>query len=387
MKVLHVVAYFPPDRMGGVGEVASHLHNALLRSGHESQVLTTGTHSGEPGVERIAVGAAAFVLALARHASRARDFDLVHCHHGDAFLMLSAMYARGIRTPVLATYHVGHRGMASAHRPYVFRFEQGRPARRFGTGWRGFVYRHGIARFHRFTDWWVLHLANAASFISRSGAMDVLGESRGAQAPVVYNAVPIPDVAHERNLASAPETTDLLYVGTDGPRKRVYALPFVLESLRRNHPDACLRIVGLDAERSPQLAALFAERGLEEAVRWEGVHASEAVVSFYRASRVLVVPSIYEGLPMVILEAQSCGLPCVATRVSGHPEVIEDGVNGFLVEPDAPDRMAERCSALLRDEALRSTMSQAARTVVEERFGLERQCSEYLNLYRRLTSE
>ncbi|MCH2173231.1 glycosyltransferase family 4 protein [Myxococcota bacterium] len=387
MKVLHVVAYFPPDRLGGVGEVVGHLHAELLRSGHESQVLTTGSRSGERDVKRIARGAVAFVLTLAQYATRVRDFDLVHCHHGDALLMLLAMRIRGIRTPVLATYHVGHRGMANAHRPYTLHFDEGGPPRRFGTGWRGLVYRHGLARVHRFTDWAVRKLADRASFISRSGALDVLGEVRGARAPVVHNAVPVPVDGWKLDAENDPELTDLLYVGTDGPRKRVYALPFVLESLRRDHPEACLRIVGVDEKRSPELAALFAERGLADAVRWEGVQPSEAVVPFYRASRVLVVPSIYEGLPMVILEAQSWGLPCVATRVSGHPEVIEDGVNGFLVEPDAPDRMAARCSMLLQDEALRSTMSRAARSVVEQRFGLERQCNGYLELYRRLTGE
>jgi glycosyltransferase involved in cell wall biosynthesis len=83
----------------------------------------------------------------------------------------------------------------------------------------------------------------------------------------------------------------------------------------------------------------------------------------------------------VILEAQRCGLPCVATRVSGHPEVIEDGVNGYLVDPDDPSQMAERCAELLGDESRRSDFAAAGRRVVAERFGLERQCAGYLDLY------
>jgi glycosyltransferase involved in cell wall biosynthesis len=217
---------------------------------------------------------------------------------------------------------------------------------------------------------------------------------------VIYNAVPAPGSGEgECGSASAveacdpterfertardepPEPIELLYVGAAGPRKRVLALPFVLESVRRTHPGARLRLVGFELEKSPELAQLFAERGLADAVLCEGVHTSEGVRRFYRAAQVLLVPSIYEGLPMVILEAQRSGLPCVATRVSGHPEVIEDGVNGFLVEPDDPIQMAERCALLLGDEGRRNAFATAGRTVVAERFSIERQCAGYLDLY------
>ena len=87
---------------------------------------------------------------------------------------------------------------------------------------------------------------------------------------------------------------------------------------------------------------------------------------------------------MVILEALRCGLSCVATRVSGHPEVIEDAVNGFLVDPDDPIQMAERCTRLLDDNKLRSDFAAAGRRVVAERFSIERQCASYLGVYREM---
>lgn len=378
MRILHVVAYFPPDRVGGVGEVVAHLHRSLLAAGHDSHVLTAGRdRADEPTVERIAERPLTFVTRLCAYAKRAREFDVVHCHHGDAVLMLLCMRARSIDTPVLATYHVGHRGMARAHAPFRLNVEGGR---RFGTGLAGFVYRNGTARLHHLTDRIVGALADESSFVSRSAAVDRLGPARGARAHVIHNAVP-PETAEEEG-AELPESTELLYVGGDGPRKRVLALPFVLELVRRKHPGARLRLVGFDLDGSCELAALFAERGLRDAVLSEGVHTSVGVRRFYRAAQVLLVPSIYEGLPMVILEAQRCGLPCVATRVSGHPEIIEDGVNGFLVDPDDPVQMAERCALLLGDSGRRAEFGAAGRSVVAARFSLDSQRAGYLDLYR-----
>ena len=108
---------------------------------------------------------------------------------------------------------------------------------------------------------------------------------------------------------------------------------------------------------------------------------SDEVRPFYFASKVLLVPSAYEGLPMVILEALQAGLPCVATRVSGHPEVIENDVNGFLVTLDNPNEMGARCLEILGNPDLQQRMGDRGRRVVAERFSLPRQLDEYVALY------
>ncbi len=375
MKVLHVVAYFPPERMGGVGEVVAHLHRALLGAGHESQVWTSGRSDSDARVRRLAAGPLGFVLALARLAAAARGFDVLHCHHADAILLLLVLRMRAPRPRVLVTFHVGHREMGSAWRPYAI------DGRRVGTGLAGWRYRQVTSRLHRAADAIALRLADRVSFISRSTARDVLGAARAGRARVVYNAVPAPCASAA---APAPEPMELLYVGTGGPRKRVRALPGILRRVRERLPGARLRIVGLERDAEPGLAQHFESLGLGDAVRFEGRLPSQALPRFYRAADVLVVPSIYEGLPMVILEAMACGVPCVATRVSGHPEAIEDGVNGLLVEPDAPAQLADACLRLLADPALRARFAEAARQRAADRFGIERQRDAYLAIYREL---
>ena len=373
-----MVSYFPPDRIGGVGEAAAHLHEGLLDVGHDSTVLTAGHTKTDPRVLRIASSPAGFLLALAHHARSAREYDLIHCHQGDAVLLLLALQLRASTVPVLVSMHVGYRGMAAAFQPYQI---EGHWFARDAESWR---YRHVKARLNDWAGRLVLRLASDAAFISRSAAVDNLGVEKAAAAEVVYNGLPR---LTEGSLPSAlPEPVELLFVGVAGHRKRVTSLPFVLERVRQRVPGARLRLIGFELEAEPELYDFFRGKGLLDAVVCEGRLRSEEIRPFYRAAKVLLVPSAYEGLPMVILEAFQLGLPCVATRVSGHPEVIEDGRNGFLVDLDRPEQMAERCIRILAEPGLRQRLSLAAEETVRLRFTLEQQVSEYLALYRRLAA-
>ena len=118
-----------------------------------------------------------------------------------------------------------------------------------------------------------------------------------------------------------------------------------------------------------------------------GPQPAAALPAHYRAAAVALVPSAYEGLPYAILEALREGTAVVATGVSGHPEVIEDGVNGFLVPVDDPEAMAGRCVEILRDPALGRRLGAAGRERIARHFDLGRQIDAYLQYYRALTTE
>ncbi len=94
----------------------------------------------------------------------------------------------------------------------------------------------------------------------------------------------------------------------------------------------------------------------------------QELVEFYQYATIYVQPSLYEGLPATILEAMACGKPVVATAVSGHLDVINNGANGLLVPPNNPQALAESLLKLLQDDSLRHTLGQAARDTIEERF-------------------
>jgi len=375
LKIAHVVPYFPPDRVGGVGEIVDHLHRGLLQAKHDSIVVTAGSSRNDPTVRRVAASPLGFVTGCWRGNNLLRDRDLVHFHHGDAIALLALMRLRRLHASVLVSFHVDSWLMGRSLRPQTIEgCRVGRPA----TDW---FQRNLVAGCHSLVDRLARRLADHESFFSHSAARDVVGTKRAASATVIYDGLPNID---EFTVSSLPEATELLYVGTFGLRKRAHLLPFVLRETQRSLPGARLRIVGAAREDQRQLASLFDSLGLEKSVIWEGRLRSDQIPVFYRASQTLLVPSAYEGLPTVILEAMRSGLPCVATRVSGNPEVVEDGGNGFLVELDRPNEMAAQAVAIAANPELRERMSRAARATVARKFGLTRLVDEHLELYSRV---
>ncbi len=87
---------------------------------------------------------------------------------------------------------------------------------------------------------------------------------------------------------------------------------------------------------------------------------------------VFVLPSFYEGFPVVILEAMAAGLPVVATNVGGNREVILDGRTGFIVEPGSPDKLAEKIKDLLEDDEIRKNFGEAGFKRVKENFSIDK---------------
>jgi glycosyltransferase involved in cell wall biosynthesis len=102
---------------------------------------------------------------------------------------------------------------------------------------------------------------------------------------------------------------------------------------------------------------------------------------------LLVQSSHSEGLPNVVLEASAAGVPVVATAVGGTPEVIEHGVNGYLVPPGDAAALGAKVVDLLADDSLRATMGLRARETVQRGFSFAAQAEGYQQLYRRLTAE
>ena len=106
------------------------------------------------------------------------------------------------------------------------------------------------------------------------------------------------------------------------------------------------------------------------------------ILSGLRGCDILINPSLSEGLPNIVLEAMAFKIPVVATAVGGVPELIKDGINGFLVPPKDPVRLAERILNLAEDEALRDGFGQAGYDTIIEKFSFDRQSELLYAVYR-----
>ncbi len=117
--------------------------------------------------------------------------------------------------------------------------------------------------------------------------------------------------------------------------------------------------------------------GVGDAVHWLGVFADVAVL--YELADALVFPSSYEAFPLVALEAAASGLPILATPINGIRELVNDGIEGFLIDRD-PDTIAERLRLLAADPALSERMGRAARQA-GLRFSWRRTVARHHELY------
>jgi glycosyltransferase involved in cell wall biosynthesis len=162
------------------------------------------------------------------------------------------------------------------------------------------------------------------------------------------------------------ETVSVLYVGRLAEKKGVEHLLSAVEELRSLAPSFRLTVIGTGALEA-ELHETVTREELGDVVEFTGWISTEELNARYVAADLVVVPSVEtdsgdtEGMPTVIAEAFAAGAPVVATRVGGIPDVVDDGVNGFIVEQRRPDLLADRIELLVTDDGRRREMADKAR--------------------------
>jgi colanic acid/amylovoran biosynthesis glycosyltransferase len=159
----------------------------------------------------------------------------------------------------------------------------------------------------------------------------------------------------------------IICVGRLSPEKGQAGLLQSFEILRPRHPELRLRLVGDGPERA-SLEALAKELGLLDAVTFTGRLPEEDTLAEIAGSDLLVLPSFMEGLPIVLMEAMAAGVPVIASRVAGIPELVEDDKTGLLFTPSNWDELASRIDCLLGDEALRTRLAEQAKEKIASEF-------------------
>lgn len=145
-----------------------------------------------------------------------------------------------------------------------------------------------------------------------------------------------------------------------------------------------LLVVG-DGHLRPALESLASSLGLADRIRFLG--ARRDLGNILSAIDMFVMPSLWEGLPLSMVLAMGGGLPVVATRVAGIPEVVEDGETGLLVPPADPVRLGEALVRVVHDASLRARLGAAAKARVLPRFGVDGYLASVTRLYDRLLTE
>lgn len=152
--------------------------------------------------------------------------------------------------------------------------------------------------------------------------------------------------------------------------------------------DAMLIFVGatqsayfeVDDGIGPSMERAAAAAGVADRLRFTGL--THDVASYLRASDLFVLPSRREGLPVALLEAMSCGLPCIASRLPGSTEaIIEHGVNGLLTPPGDVGELSRAVAQVLADPVLQRRLGAAARATITDRYSSGKVADRWLEAY------
>lgn len=370
MRVLLVANTLPPRDLSGAGEQVLQLAAGLRQAGHEVEVLGRGVlfaGSGAPrrvGVVSPKVLFPLTVLPAAWRSVRLLKPHVVQVHESDAApVALLVKLLRPLLAPrprLLALLQVSYLEEMRAVRPLRF---EGRVLGRPGSVEKRFLWTKGpLQVVLGFLTAWLADLVLAPS---RKTAAEIERDYRvrGVEVlPNVTGGLEIPAPARED-----VEPGYLLYVGRLRIRKGVEVLLEALAEIVRAGGGARLLIAGT-GEQEVSLRRRAAELGVDDAARFLGRCDAARVRALLAAARCLVVPSTYEGMPLVILEAMSEGVPVVASAVSGIPEVVLDGETGWLVPPEDPPRLAAALRQALADPAEAQRRGAAGRRRVEEEY-------------------
>ncbi|MCA9784724.1 MAG: glycosyltransferase [Candidatus Delongbacteria bacterium] len=251
-------------------------------------------------------------------------------------------------------------------------------------------YPHTHVRRMAFTRQ-VLRETGRCLAVSQALSKVAAGYTDGQVRPeVVYNGVdqtvfrPAEDRNALRRALDLPtERKVLVFVGRCERDKGVEELLEAFLAVRSQFPDWVLLCVGdggFRAELLSRISAFSADQVILAPGRVE--HAK--VASMLRSADAFVLPSWAEGMPNGLLEAMACGLPCVATRVGGIPEVLRDGENGLLVEARSQDDLSRALGALMSDPVRAKGWGQRALETIARSFSWENNAHTHLRIYHEL---
>jgi glycogen(starch) synthase len=179
------------------------------------------------------------------------------------------------------------------------------------------------------------------------------------------------------------DKVSVLYLGRVERRKGCDVLFDALRMAHLHIPTARTTFVGPVAADMKEDFDTFL-RETESWVEYAGAVPQDEVVTYLQRSDVIVLPSRFETLPRVLIEALAAGVPQIATPVNGIPEIVENGVTGILVDPLTSDALAEAIQRLCVSPALRATMAQKSRARALAKFDLDRVMPVQVEVYRTL---
>ena len=352
MKILQVIPYFC---FGGAETMCENLTYALAKLGHQVCVVSLYDQhtpiSGrmeEAGIRILyldkKLGLDISMVPKLVRIMKAEKPDVVHTHLDVIKYAVAAAKLAGVKKCIHTVHNVADKEAEGRLQKII----------------NGFYFTHG----------WSVPVA--LSPLVQQTIEDFYGMD-AKQVPVIYNGV---DLSRCMPRTGYPEVRKLIHIGRFNEQKNHRRLLEAFALYAKQYPEAELLLLG-DGELQEQIRHYAQELGLSSQVRFLGSQSN--VYPYLQEADIFLLPSDYEGMPMTIIEAMGTGLPIVATRVGGVPDMIREGQSGILTEL-TPQSVCDACVRLTEDSVLRERFGRQARED-SRRFSAEYMAERYLEEY------
>lgn len=243
---------------------------------------------------------------------------------------------------------------------------------------------HGPAELYEPQRWFLHEKTARAKFVAcishfaRSQAMYFSDPSNWGKLKIIHCGIE-PDLykCDPKNSSNSGEN-HLVFVGRLTAIKGLRVLLEAFTKARTTHTSLRLTLVG-DGDDREYLEQLAAPLG--DAVRFLGYRSQEDVAAILAGADMLVLPSFAEGVPVVLMEAMASGKPVITSLVAGVPELVEDGISGFLTPPGDAETLAARIVELADDPARRKKMGENGRQKVATDFNAQIEAARIASLF------
>jgi glycosyltransferase involved in cell wall biosynthesis len=213
------------------------------------------------------------------------------------------------------------------------------------------------------------------AFARREGLVD--DPRRWSQ---IYNGVELPAGC---KISRQPEF-DIAFVGRLHPQKNPLALPAILAAM--NRPRVTMLIVG-GGELETALRENCRRLGVESQITMAGTKSRTDALELMSRARIFVLPSLWEGVPVSVVEAMKMGLPVVASRIPGNQELIRHGETGLLADPLTAAEFATHILSLLDSPQLAQSLATSAASFASTTFSIDSQIKAHLRIYENALSQ
>jgi glycosyltransferase involved in cell wall biosynthesis len=182
-----------------------------------------------------------------------------------------------------------------------------------------------------------------------------------------------------------PLPLKVLYLGYLGRNKGTFELLDAAKEIAAKETPIFFDLVGeeLSGGEKEELKQKIIQDGLDNIVTLHPPVAGDAKNDFFQKADIFAYPSYSEGMPMAVIEAMACGLPIIATRVGGLPDLVSDGINGILVDAGNPGQIASALELLSANSEMRLSMGAESSQTAGDKFDMEKLVPRLVSIYQK----